>query len=231
MSPEIPPTDPPAHPTPHPNGGADWTATLSLVQRAQAGDDAARERLFARYLPRVRGLVALRSGHSLDAFLEHDDLVQEALLDAFRHLDDFDANADASTNEGCFVRWMARIVESRIKDGWRRQRADKRGAGRAPRLADLGETTVARHERASEETSPPSGAAARERAAALETALLQLSERYREVVYHRMVLDLPWAEVAAAMELKNGETARALHHKATARLAALLGRSGPDDHR
>ena len=102
---------------------------------------------------------------------------------------------------------------------------------RPPRLADLGETTVARHERSSDHTSPPSAAAAREQATTLEAALLQLSERYREVVYHRMVLDLPWAEVAAAMELKNGESARALHHKATARLAALLGRSGPDDHR
>jgi RNA polymerase sigma-70 factor (ECF subfamily) len=196
---------------------SDFTSTLSLVQRAKAGDGAAFTRLFDRYAPRVRGLVALRTGRSLRDFVEHEDIVMEALTDAFAKLDRFEPRS-----EGSFIGWLAAFVERRVLDTWRRHHAQRRGGGRVRRLADMGDTALLGEVPAAPGPTPTQAFARTELEAALERAMLALSERYRLVVYHRLVLDLPWDSIAEQMQLKDGASARALFHKATARLARLL---------
>ena len=109
----------------------DFDTTIHLVGAAQDGDRSAMERLFTRYLPRVRQIVALRMGRRLGRFMETDDIAQEALLKAFNGLDRFEHKS-----EGSFRNWLARCVECEIKDQVRKVDAKKRGAGKVYRFGD-----------------------------------------------------------------------------------------------
>ncbi len=60
--------------------------TLRLVARAQDEDPEALQVLFVRYLPRVRRIAALRLGHRSRSLYDFDDVLQEAMVDAFRGL-------------------------------------------------------------------------------------------------------------------------------------------------
>lgn len=191
--------------------------TIALVRRARTGDTRATDELFARYAPRVRGLVALRTGRTLERFVEHDDLVQEALAEALTNLQGFEPRS-----EGSFVCWLGRLVESRVRDAWRHHHAQKRGSGKVARMADLGASTVARNAPRSLGNSPSAAVAQREFEADLEQAMLAMSERYRMVLHHRLVLDMGWPEIAQEMELKNEASARSLFHKAAQRLAESM---------
>lgn len=201
--------------------------TRALVQRAQAGDQAAFADLHRRFAPRVRGLVAVRMGRALAEFVAHEDVVHETLAAAFAQLGSFDATRD----DASFACWLAHLVERRLGDHARAQRADKRGGGRALRMADLRTTQLQRSDAPAPGPSPSQAVQQREIGQAIETALLTLSERYRVVVYCRLVLTMDFAAIAEFMALANAATACALFHKATARLAARLTRAGFDPRR
>ncbi len=191
--------------------------TVELLQRARRGDQDAMATIYTRYAPRVRGLVALRMGYSLIDFLDRDDIVQDSLLDALSKIDDFE-----SRSEGGFICWLARFVESRVKKAWRAARAKKRGGGRVQRRADLGVTTLADQAGPGAEPSPSQQLAAREFDDPLERALLAIGDPYRQVVYCRLMLEMSHAEIAAELELASADSARAIFHKAVARLRARL---------
>jgi RNA polymerase sigma-70 factor (ECF subfamily) len=198
-------------------------ATRLLVEQAQAGDQDAFAQLYRRFVPRVRGLVAVRMGRVLADFVDAEDLVQETLAAAFTRLKSFRTDqADAS-----FACWLARLVERRIQDHWRARGARKRGGGKVARMADLRTTARERAVASAADPSPSRALQQRELAREVEGALLTLGERYRIAVYCRLVLDMEFAAIAEEMGLKNAATACALFHKATARLAARLGRSWP----
>jgi hypothetical protein len=59
------------------------------VRGAKSGDRKSLEDLFARYLPKVRRIVALRLGCTLRDFAAYEDMVQEGLLRAFEKLEQF----------------------------------------------------------------------------------------------------------------------------------------------
>jgi len=56
--------------------------TRAQVRAAQKGDAAAIDGLFARYLPRVRRMVASRMRMPVSELAEVEDVVQETMLDA-----------------------------------------------------------------------------------------------------------------------------------------------------
>jgi RNA polymerase sigma-70 factor (ECF subfamily) len=194
--------------------------TRLLIERARGGDQEAFADLHRRFAPRVRGMVALRLGKPLTDFVDADDLVQETLAEAFTRLDRFRSDQQ----DGGFACWLARLVERRVRDQWRARGAQKRGGGNVSRLGDLRTTARARAEPAAGDPSPSAALAQRELVRGVEAALLGLSERYRVVVYCRLILDMEFAAIAQEMNLRNAATACALFHKATARLAARLGR-------
>lgn len=49
-------------------------------------------------------------------------------------------------------------------------------------------------------------------------------------IYLRLVLDMPWSDVAGEMNLANAESARSLFHKAFARLRDGMHGGGPQPH-
>jgi RNA polymerase sigma-70 factor (ECF subfamily) len=190
--------------------------TVELLARARAGDGGAIGELCTRYGPRVRGLAAVRLGRSLVDLHDCEDIVQETLLTALQRLDRFRGG------EGSLVCWLATIVETHVHDARRSARAVERGGGAVQRRADLGVTTLAGLAPAAADPSPSHAAAAGELDGRLERALLGLDATARQVVYCRLVLDMDHAEIAAVLGLASGDSARALFHKAVARLRERL---------
>src|SRR5262249_28097057 len=60
-----------------------------LLRQAGRGADDARQRLLDRYRGRLRQMGAARVDRRLSARVDPSDVVQEALIDASRHLDDY----------------------------------------------------------------------------------------------------------------------------------------------
>jgi RNA polymerase sigma-70 factor (ECF subfamily) len=69
--------------------GPDRVQAEELVERAASGDDAARHELLARHRDRLKRMVAVHLDHRLAARVDPSDIVQEALLDAYRDLSDY----------------------------------------------------------------------------------------------------------------------------------------------
>jgi RNA polymerase sigma-70 factor (ECF subfamily) len=102
--------------------GADAAAAAvedrQLVQRCQAGDERAFERLFLRHRGSVARLVYRMQGPSA----ELDDLVQEVFLQVLRSLHGF-------RDEARFSTWLYRVALNVVL-------MHRRAAGRRPRLVD-----------------------------------------------------------------------------------------------
>ena len=198
---------------------------LALTQRelaaAQTGDRTALDALFARYLPRVRAMVAARMGRTVRQLADVDDLVQETLQDALLGLRQIDQGS-----EGLFAHWLARCVENNVRDRVRRDRAGKRGGGQVRSFADLEQSL-------SESLFPGHDLAVsqvlhgRELEERIEQALLQLGARYREVIVLRARGGLSHAEIAAAMSLPSENTANVLFLRARQRLREVLDSAPP----
>src|SRR5262245_26433134 len=62
----------------------DLLSTLALLDRANGGDERAREALHARYLPRLRRWAQERLPPSARDLVDTDELVQETLDDTLR---------------------------------------------------------------------------------------------------------------------------------------------------
>src|SRR6185295_15062539 len=121
---------PPSH-EPAPGGGdatpPGLTASLGLVARAQAGDADAKERLFARYYPRVFRVVRARMGVGLRALEAPEDIVQNTFLAALSALERFAAREDAA-----LIDWFARLTENQLRDAAKYHGALKRGGNTEP---------------------------------------------------------------------------------------------------
>jgi RNA polymerase sigma-70 factor, ECF subfamily len=81
-----------------------------LVHRTRAGDRCAREELFRRHWGVAYRVAYRLLGHEQDTL----DAVQEALLKAVMHLDDFDGRSGFRT-------WLLRIVTNTALDAGRRR--------------------------------------------------------------------------------------------------------------
>ena len=62
---------------------------LELVRRAGCDDGRARQQLLARHALRLRRMVALRLDRRMSARVDSSDVVQEALIEAGTHLEDY----------------------------------------------------------------------------------------------------------------------------------------------
>ncbi len=204
--------------------------SVELVRQAQAGDSAARNRLFERYYARVLRIVRVRLGAELRRELESCDAVQETFLAALHAFDRFEMRDD-----GALVHWLATLAERRIRDAARRQAALKRDPQHALALADLrqalesGELTLEPANAAQD----PGGLAARgEEAALVDEELALLSEPARELVLLRNVAGASWQTVAERGGFRTERAARVAHAKALVELGLRLrqrGIRGPDD--
>jgi RNA polymerase sigma-70 factor (ECF subfamily) len=194
--------------------------TDELLRRSQAGDRHARGALLERHRQRLLRLVAQRLDRRLAARLDPSDVVQEALAEADRRLDDYLRDRPLP-----FYPWLRQLACDRLADAHRRHvRAGSRTVtredagplglpdGSALRLAD----------RLLASGACPSEAARREELRQrVRAALEALAEADREVLALRYLEQLAAREVGAALGLSEAAAKkRAL--RALQRLRALL---------
>lgn len=191
-----------------PNPDGVTLSTLALVTQAQAGDEAARERLFARYLPRLarwaNGRLPARARGAFDTV----DLVQDALFNTFRRLDRLHARRG-----GCFQAYTRQAVMNAIRDRVRLAREQ------------VPETSALEGVEASDD-SPLEYAIGRDALARYEAAVAKLPELEREAVVSRIEHHLSWREVADELELDSPDAARMMVNRALARVARSMGHAG-----
>ena len=170
----------------------------ALVERCLTGD---REAFRVIVLRHQQGLAALVARHTSDASAV-EDLVQEALLRAYRALPSFDPRYALST-------WLGRIALNVARDHHRR-RAVREGA--APRAA------------AAPAPDPADQAADREALDRAGRALDALPEAQREVVVLSVYGGRTQREIAEVLEVPLG-TVKSRMRAAFQRLRALVSTS------
>lgn len=168
-----------------------------LLDRARAGDEAARERLFAACRSYVQLVAQAQVESWLRTKVDASDLVQQTLLDAHRGFDRFRGATEAE-----WLAWLRRILQHNAVDFVRHYRCtDKRHAGREIPIAPANpEDSFIRGIEPSDPGESPSEAFLRhERELEVAEAIAQLSPDHREVILLRNLQRLPFDEIARLM--------------------------------
>jgi RNA polymerase sigma-70 factor, ECF subfamily len=186
-------------------GGSDADSSLALLLRAQSGDEAARDELCARYLPRLRrwahGRLPPWARHHLDT----EDMVQDTLLQSVRRLDVFTPN-----HERAFCAYVCEALRNRLRDALR-------AAARRPAGEELHD------DRPSPAPSPLELAVGRQTLTRYESALQRLRESDRELIVAKVELGLDYAEMADLLGKPSTGAARVAVGRALLRLAVEMG--------
>jgi len=200
--------------------------TEELLRQAGQGDAAARDRLLDRHRTRLRAAAALRLDRRLAPRVDPSDVVQETLAEAVRRLPDYLHRRPLP-----FYPWLRQLALQRLIDLHRHHvRAGKRSVqreqGALPPLPD--ESAAALAQRLFGRGSSPSAhLQRREVAQRVQAALLQLSERDRELLVLRHLEQLPTRDVVLALGLSEGAVKMRLL-RALERLRTLLDDLGED---
>ena len=158
----------------------DETVVLQLVDKARAGDRAARQRLYRQHVARVFRTVrgVLRS----DA--EAEDVTQDAMLKALTSLDRYSPRSGTR-----FVAWLTAIALNTARRRFRRQRPELTATGELPDVLAADEDLADDIDRG------------RQRRALLR-ALAELEPREREIVSLRYGAELNATEIASQLNVE-----------------------------
>ena len=185
---------------PHPA----WPSTLTLLTRARNGDRSALDELFARCLPRLRRWARGRLPGWARDLADTQDLVQDTLLETFKHVDGFEHRG-----HGAMQAYLRQAILNRIRNELKR-------AGRRPGAAELDP------ELADSNQSPLEAAIGAQAVERYDAAVARLSEDDRELVVARLELDLGFADVAEATGRPSANAARMAVSRALIRLAEAM---------
>ncbi len=160
-----------------------------LIDRAQAGETDAFERLAERHAARLwRCALALgKDGHWAE------DLAQETLVEAWRSLARFDGRCRFST-------WLYGVLRHRFLKGRRQQNAARLSA-----TEDLGRVPCTAY-------TPDRAAETSEDAQRVRRAVAELPEEHRLVVELRFFAGATLDEIAAALGCPVGTVKSRLHY-------------------
>lgn len=164
-----------------------------VVQRVKAGETALYEILMRRYNQRLYRVARAILRNDAEA----EDVMQDAYVRAYQHLDQFAGRAAFST-------WLTRIAVNealgRVK---LRKRIDQLDIDQYEEESVMGPQENA--------PNPEAKASTGELRELLEAALLELPEQYRMVVMLRDVEEMTTAETAAALDLTEENVKVRLH--------------------
>jgi RNA polymerase sigma-70 factor (ECF subfamily) len=160
---------------------------LELVARARTGDTASFSILLRRYEGKIFRLAMNITQNREDA----EDVLQEAFLKAYEHLDQFQGNSR-------FYTWIVRIAVNQALMKLRKRRSDR--AVSLDEQIDTGEDTVVR-EIAAWDPDPEERFSQAELHGILTGAIDELSPIYRTVFTLRDVDGLSTEETAEALDL------------------------------
>ncbi len=183
---------------------ADPEPTAVLLGRIRAGDRAARETLFARYLPVLRGWAHRRLPAGARDLRDTDDLVQDTLLKVLARLDGFEHRG-----EGAFLAYLRQGILNAVRD-------DVRAAGSRPRRTEADETLRAPGPTALDEV------VGRDQLARFERALARLTPEAREAVVLRIEFGYGHQQIAEALGKPTANAARMTVARALVDLAKAM---------
>lgn len=183
-----------------------WTDD-EVVARVLGGETALFEIIMRRYnqrLYRVAYSILRNEG-------EAEDVMQDAYVRAYQHLDQFAGRAKFST-------WLTRIaVHEALARVQRRSRMQELDA--EPYGGDM-------HPLPSTYSSPEQQAAQREMLALLQSAVLALPPKYRSVLMLRDIEEMSTSDTAAALELSEENVKVRLHRARALLRRELFARAG-----
>jgi RNA polymerase sigma-70 factor (ECF subfamily) len=159
--------------------------------------------------------------HDLRAKVSPSDVVQETFLEAQRDFAQFHGNREEE-----LLAWLRRIFTNNLANTARRFRADMRSVGREVPLVSPDDSQDGARDLCSDTPTPSQRVINQEDLTALEGAVAQLPEHYRQVLRLRYERHLPWAAIGAEMRCSD-EAARKLWARAVAALEQEL--SPPDE--
>ena len=183
-------------------------STFSLLERAHGGDGAALDRLMARHLTPLRRWARGRLPQWARDGTDTDDLVQHALLQTFKRLDQIEIRGP-----GALLAYLRQAVLNQVRNEMRR-------CGRRPGMTgvDEGEVDPGR--------SPLEQAIGREAVDRYEQALMRLRPEEREAIVGRVEMGYSYEELADALEKPSAEAARKAARRALLRLVEEMNREG-----
>jgi RNA polymerase sigma-70 factor (ECF subfamily) len=187
-------------------------STQELIGRLRAGDDGARDALFARFLPVLRRWGRGRLPVWARGTADTDDLVQVTLLRAFHQLGRLEVE-----REGAFLAYLRQALVNGIRDEIRR-------TVRRPSAVEL---DAVHEELASAERSLVEAAIGAELLARYVRALETLTREEQEVVILNVEFGYRHAELAEALGAPSANAARMRAARALARLAEAMGGREP----
>ncbi len=183
-----------------------------LVRRARAGDEAAVRELFERHVEDLRRRVRRRIPVLARRNVSGSDVIQEAYLAAFLGLAHFE-----DRGEGSFGKWLAGILDHKIRDEVRRY------LGTEKRAAEEVATDAASIP--SRQRTPSSQAEASEDLERLRRSMDRLAPADREILdlVHRQ--GLKFTEAAERLGI-TPDAARMRHGRALSRVAEQMKEGG-----
>ena len=183
---------------------------IEIVQRVKAGEGALFELLMRRYNQRLyrvaRGIV------KDDA--EAEDVMQQAYVNAYTHLDQFADRAKFST-------WLTRITVYEALGRLRRR-------GRLMEIDAMSETGDPRAVLASRDQDPEQEAMTGELRVALERSLDSIPQIYRTAFVLREVEGLSTAETAECLDTSEDVVKTRLHRARALLRRELMARAGTE---
>ena len=179
-----------------------------LVQRARAGDLAAREHLARRCIEALKAFARGRVPYQVRGQLDSDDLVQNAVMRAFERLQSFQRRG-----HGSFLANLRTIVLNQIRDEARRLASRTPHLELVTELADPGQ-------------SPLEAVVGAEFVAAYDAALARLTPEQRQAVVLRLEMGYSYQDIAEALGSTSPNAARMVVARALVRLATSMERHG-----
>jgi len=186
----------------------DPESTRELVDRARRGDQEAVDRLFTRHLRPMQRWASGRLPQWARDLANTDDLVQDALLQTFRNIADFEPR-----RIGAFQAYLRQAVVNRLRDELRRK-------ARRPDATDV----EGKELEAIGISTPLEEAIGREAAEQYERALQRLKPEEREVIIARVEMEYTYEELAQVLGKPTSEAARKAAQRALIRLAEEMKR-------
>ncbi|WP_395373859.1 RNA polymerase sigma factor [Marinicella sp. W31] len=179
-------------------------STATLLAKVRKGDDTAKDRLCAMYLPILRRWAHGRLPVYARDLSETDDLVQASLIKALNKLDSF-----SPQHEGAFLAYLRKIMINNIRDEIRRSTRET--------IEPLNDTNAG-----NDQPTALEQAVGKEILEKYESALLKMSESSREAVILRVEFGFSYPEIAVAMNSGSANSARMMVSRALHQLAERM---------
>jgi RNA polymerase sigma-70 factor (ECF subfamily) len=206
----------------------DASQTKELLSQARAGDADAVNGLLDRHREALRRMVALRMDRALQQRIDASDVVQDALIEANRRLQEY-----LDDPRMPFHLWLRHIARDRLIDAHRRHRvAARRSVDREQSMVAAGRLDQSTMDWAAQlcdrELTPAAAATRHEMERRFQAAIEMLDEQDREAILLRHFEQLSNQDVAQVLGLT--EPAAGMRYlRAVRRLRNLLNKSPDED--